>query len=173
MVQNANFSLNASLILIGWIRLNRKFAHVTIVQWHRQFLDHLFFHTYGCGYLSGFDLPMIGLWGLLLFILGMMSYSDSCWRKRPLAQFWLRLCVRWIRLCVCLWLLRALDTTFSHVVRFLRTLDTAFEHIVRLLRTYTYLVFTLLVLIDQYFTGGVILLCTMLFGSYINMGYEG
>ena len=64
-------------------------------------------------------------------------------------------------------ILCALDTDFSYVVRFFRILDTAFAHIVRILRTYKYLVFTLLVLIEQYFPGGLILLCTMLFGSYI------
>ena len=60
-----------------------------------------------------------------------------------------------------------LDTDFAHVMPFLRTLDAAFAHAVRLLRTYKDLVFTLLVLIEQYFPGGLILLCTMLFGSYI------
>ena len=68
MVQNTNFSLNAIRILVGSIPSNQKFAHVTIVRWYRQFLDHWFFQTYSCGYLSGFGPPTIGLWGLFFFM---------------------------------------------------------------------------------------------------------
>ena len=65
-------------------------------------------------------------------------------------------------------LLRTLDTASAHVVRLLITLDTAFAHIVRILRTYTDLGFRL-VFIEQYFPGGVILLCNMIFGSLYKM----
>ena len=64
---------------------------------------------------------------------GMISYFASCWSKRLFAQCWMRICVRWIRLCVCL--------------RIFCTLDTAFANVVRILHTYTALLFTLLILL--------------------------
>ena len=73
---------------------------------------------------------------------GMTSYSASCWRKHLFAQCWMRF-------CVCLQLLRTLNTDFAHFVRILCTLDTASAHVVQNFLTYTDLVFRLLMLSEQ------------------------
>ena len=113
MVQNVIFLLNTSWILIGWIRANWIFLHVTVIQWQRQYLYQWVVQTYGCIYLYCFCWPMIVSWGFSFFI----AWHDAL-------------------LCFLIWR-KFLLTVYTMLDAALR-MFTAFAHIcVRLLRTYT------------------------------------